>query len=155
MDGTNTIERTMSISHIEQVLWLLPWWLCEESDLALNGLGTVGVWPDSDPSCVLALAYCIRVLWALSRYLSYGGLIAWSIWTMPAILRILLPKRLALIVIIRPYAQNERVVGWGGPVWPPCGPWQRHRELQHYEVLSVGVALLLWKVSITDVLGIA
>ena len=29
-------------------------------------------------------------------------------------------------------------LGSGGPVRPPCGPWQRHVELEHYEVLSVG-----------------
>ena len=58
---------------------------------------------------------------------------------MPAILRILLPKRIALITQIRPYAQNDVVMGSGGPDRPPCGPWQRHGDLQHYEVLSVWV----------------
>ena len=92
MDGTYTITRIDCISHIEQeyTRWLSLW--DYRPHPALNGLGTVGAWPDSDPSCVLA-CWLRRTLvgWAYG-YLSYGGCRAWSIWTMPAILRILLPK---------------------------------------------------------------
>ena len=81
---------------------------------------------------------------------------------MPAILRILLPKRIALTPEYTSYAQDDVVMGSGGPDRPPCGPWQRHGDLQHDEVLSVwvrwgghGLRPSLTEISITDVLGIA
>ena len=78
----------MSISHIEQVhtRWSL---LLEQIPLVvLNGLGTAAAMLGDDPVWFLGYAYRILFGWALFRYLSYGGLIAWSIWTMPSILRI-------------------------------------------------------------------
>ena len=62
---------------------------------------------------------------------------------MPAILRNSLPKLFALTTDITPYAQDDVVVGSGGPVRPPCGPLQRHVGLEHYKVGSVGLRLLL------------
>ena len=59
---------------------------------------------------------------------------------MPAILRNSLPKLFALTTDITPYAPIGVVVG-SRPGGPPCGPWQRHVELEHYEVLSVGLCI--------------
>ncbi len=63
---------------------------------------------------------------------------------MPVILRIFLTKIVALVYDITPYAPIGVVVGLRPKgTHPPCGPWRRHVDLQHYEVPSVGVALLL------------
>ena len=75
---------------------------------------------------------------------------------MPAILRKSLPKYRASITQIRPYAQNDVVVGSGGSVWPPCSKVETACGSATL-CLAFGVCgvVCLLEISITDVLGIA
>ena len=132
--GRNSYARRLNcISHIERThtRWL-EWWVTTPL-VVLNGQGT---WDAMLGDVLVWFLGCVSLflfLWALSRYLSYGVYRAWSIWTMPAILRIFLTKMIASTTHIGSYAQNERTVGWGG------SDLDSMECLQHYEVSTLDI----------------
>ena len=113
--GRNSYARRLNcISHIEQVWWLLYGRWANYPHLVHYDQGIADAMLGSDPAWVLSRR-ALNVLFRLAYgYLSYGACRAWSIWTMPAILRIFLTKIIASTTHIGSYAQNERTVGWGG-----------------------------------------
>ena len=101
MYGTDSVRRLNCISHIEQVLWQciypkyirdMMWAWAMPGDTPTPTTRCPGTWGGNWVYCLIWVLGCVSLFlspWAY-RYLSLGGCRAWSIWTMPAILRIFL-----------------------------------------------------------------
>ena len=89
-----------------------------------------------ESSFISGRLYCSYSLWVGIRVFntrcSYGGLNVWSIWTMPAILRIFVYQTDASPYNIRPYAFFGSVVGWGHR-----GQDRADAALEQYVLLTV------------------
>ena len=127
MDGAYSVRRLVSISHIEPTYtrWSSQWGL--NPHLVHHDQGIADAMLGSDPAWVLS-RYALNVLfrWAYG-YLSYGGLWAWSIWTMPAILRIFVYQTVASHTVIGSTVSYDHFVGWGGPDLDSMRTWNNMR----------------------------
>ena len=127
MDGTYTIKRLVSISHIRQVhtRWSLLW---EQIPLVVHyGQGTADAMLAYALFWFLGYTSLFLFPWALYGYLSYGVCRRWSIWTMPAILRNFVYQTDASLSVIGSSLSYDQ----GGS---RCG---QMTDLQHYAVIAL------------------